>query len=340
MKKILYLLIISLFFISCGKKEREITIYGEIHAEKEIYDREIEIIDEFYKKGGRTLFLEGGYCQGEILNTWMESDNDEGLDLIFKTYEGTPLSSEVYYDYYKTIKEKFPEIRFIGTDIEHVYGNKEKIEMFENYFFKNIYPDLDDDEKALADKSIAQGKECYECPSPDDMLSMRELMMGANMIDAIQRTSEDIIGFYGNAHVFGSFKEKIMIEQVREKFPWVERIDLTRDYEAPILETKEIEVAGIKYEVDFLSEESLGESVSYGSVKSLELYRLKNPASLKSYDKSGKLRSYFPFKINNGDIFILRQNIEGGMPVDIFYLAEEGVVDEKGYPALKELSLH
>ena len=39
-------------------------------------------------------------------------------------------------------------------------------------------------------------------------------------------------------------------------------------------------------------------------------------------------------------IFILRQNIEGGMPVDIFYLAEEGVVDEKGYPALEELSLH
>lgn len=342
MKKILYLLIISLFFISCGKKEREITLYGEIHAEKEIYDREIEIIDEFYKNGGRTLFLEGGYCQGEIFNAWMESDNDEGLDLIFKIYEGTPLSSEVYYNYYKTIKEKFPEIRFIGTDIEHVYGNKDKIEMFEYYFFKNIYTDLDDDEKALADKSIAQGKECYAHRKNYDILSARELMMGPNMIDAIKRTDENIIGFYGRAHIFGKFREKIMADQVKEEFPWVKTVDLAKDFEPPVIETKEIEIAGEKYQADLLMQGSYGSNNEYGETRSIELYRVKNAENLKIRDKTGKLTAYYnlPFKINEGDVFFIRKNIEGGMPVDSLYHAKEGLVDEKGYPALEEIKIN
>lgn len=342
MKKILYLLIISLFFISCAKKEREITLYGEIHAEKEIYDREIEIIDEFYKNGGRTLFLEGGYCQGEIFNAWMESDNDEGLDLIFKIYEGTPLSSEVYYDYYKTIKEKFPEIRFIGTDIEHVYGNKDKIEMFEDYFFKNIYPDLDDDEKALADKSIAQGKECYSHRTNYNILSARELMMGPNMIDAIKRTDENIIGFYGKAHLFGKFREKIMVDQVREEFPWVKTVDLTQDFEPPVIETKEIEIAGDKYQADLLMKGNYGRNNEHGETRSIEIYRVKNAENLKIRDKTGKLMPYYDlsFKINSGDVFFIRRNIEGGMPVDSLYHAKEGLVDEEGYPALEELDLY
>lgn len=342
MKKILYLIIISLFFISCGKKERKITLYGEIHAEKEIYDREIEIIDEFYKNGGRTLFLEAGYCQGEILNSWMESDNDEGLDLIFKIYEGTTLSSEVYYDYYKTIKEKFPEIRFIGTDIEHVYGNKDKIEMFEDYFFKNIYPDLDDDEKALADKSIAQGKECYAHRTNYNILSARELMMGPNMIDAIKRTDENIIGFYGKAHLFGKFREKIMVDQVREEFPWIKTVDLTMDFEPPVIETKEIEIAGDKYEADLLMKGNYGRNNEHGETRSLEIYRVKNAENLKIRDKTGKLMPYYnlAFKINEGDVFFIRKNIEGGVPVDSLYHAKEGFVDEEGYPALEELDLY
>lgn len=194
MKKTLCLILFLILCTSCNKNEREITIYGEIHAEKQIYDREIDIIDEFYKKGGRTLFLEAGYCMGKMMNLWMESESDEIFEFLFELYEGTPFGNKEYFDYYKSIKEKFPELRFIGTDIEHGYGNKDKIKVFEDYFFENIYPALDDNEKMLADKSIAQGKECYTCPTPYETLSMREIMMGTNMIDAIQRTNEDIIG--------------------------------------------------------------------------------------------------------------------------------------------------
>ena len=69
---------------------------------------------------GRTLcrrntrsVLEDGYASAQLLNQWMQAEDDTLLNEHFKAVQGTMGGSEVYRTFYKQIKQNCPETVFM-----------------------------------------------------------------------------------------------------------------------------------------------------------------------------------------------------------------------------------
>lgn len=80
-KKIFAILMALLMLNSCSIGKRDVYLYGEDHDIKPIYNEELNILRDYYKKGGRNYFLEYPHYCAQYLNLWMKSDNDEYLKI-------------------------------------------------------------------------------------------------------------------------------------------------------------------------------------------------------------------------------------------------------------------
>jgi len=62
---------------------QESHLYGEAHGEDKIIEKELEIWKSYYQeKNLRHLFIESPYYTAELLNLWMNEDNNEILNEI------------------------------------------------------------------------------------------------------------------------------------------------------------------------------------------------------------------------------------------------------------------
>jgi len=69
---------------------RQIYLYGEQHGAEKIMDRAFELWFEYYhNEDMRHLFVELPYYTAAFLNIWLQSDNDDILDEIYKDWVGT-----------------------------------------------------------------------------------------------------------------------------------------------------------------------------------------------------------------------------------------------------------
>ena len=59
-------------------------LYGEEHANEEMIAQELEHWEELYAAGVRDLFLEDGYASTQLLNQWMQAEDDALLNEHFK----------------------------------------------------------------------------------------------------------------------------------------------------------------------------------------------------------------------------------------------------------------
>lgn len=183
--------------ISLEKPEKssgEIFLYGEHHGEKNILDKEIELWSEYYSNQEmRHLFIENAYYTAEFLNIWMESDNNDILDDLYLDWKGTASHSPYVKDFFKKIKNQYPETVFHGTDVGHQFRTTGK--RFIEYLERN---NLESSEQyLLAKKSIAQGKEFYK----NRDFAYRENKMVENFIREFdQLNNENVMGIYGRAH--------------------------------------------------------------------------------------------------------------------------------------------
>lgn len=106
-KKIFAIVMMLLMLCSCSIGKREVYLYGEDHDIKPIYNEELNILRDYYKKGGRNYFLEYPHYCAQYLNLWMKSDNDEYLNKMFDVIKK---HGNYDYDYtiefFKTIKKR------------------------------------------------------------------------------------------------------------------------------------------------------------------------------------------------------------------------------------------
>lgn len=86
-KKIFAIVMMLLMLCSCSIGKREVYLYGENHDIKPIYNEELNILRDYYKKGGRDYFLEYPHYCAQYLNLWMKSDNDEYLNKMFDFFK-------------------------------------------------------------------------------------------------------------------------------------------------------------------------------------------------------------------------------------------------------------
>ncbi len=68
----------------------QIYLYGEQHGSDPILEKELELWHGFYhNEGMRHLFIEFPYYTAQLLNIWMEADNDEILNAVYEDWAGT-----------------------------------------------------------------------------------------------------------------------------------------------------------------------------------------------------------------------------------------------------------
>ena len=208
--------------ISHGK----IYLYGEAHGVKKILDSEIEIWGDYYMNDNmRHLFIESPYYTAEFLNIWMHSETDDILDDIYNDWSGTQAHNPHMKDFYKTIKEKYPETIFHGTDVGHQYHStgQRYLDHLSEHGLK------DSDNYKIAKEVMKQG----EMFTNNRSSSYRENMMVENFTRAFNSLdSEDIMGIYGSAHTdFESldFSNSIpcMANQLKELYEEIYSVNLT-----------------------------------------------------------------------------------------------------------------
>lgn len=180
--------------MSSEQSTGEIYLYGEVHNMEKILEEQLVIWGEYYHdRKMRHLFIEFPYYTGEFLNLWMQSDNDDILEEIFKNVEGTQVDSPYVKDFYKKIKNQYPETVFHGTDVGHQYDTTGR--QFLKYLVENNLEDTDG--YLLTKEVIEQGKYYYN----DYDHVYRENMMVENFIREFDKLNgESIMGIYGAAH--------------------------------------------------------------------------------------------------------------------------------------------
>ncbi|OQC11324.1 MAG: hypothetical protein BWX74_00129 [Tenericutes bacterium ADurb.Bin087] len=180
-------------------KDYAIYLYGEVHADKKINDKELALWDEFYHhKGMRHLFIEAAYFDAAIMNLWMQDEDDSRFEFLYEGWEGTLSYNKETRDFYFVFKERYPETIFHGTDVGHQHERAGAYYL--DYLIENGMQDTE--EYTLTLESIAQGEQFLQ--SAD--MKYRESKMVSNFIrefDAL--TDEKIMGIYGSAHLSKDF---------------------------------------------------------------------------------------------------------------------------------------
>ena len=182
-------------------KNAEIILLGEEHGMKRYYDMELEYWKDCYEnKGMRHLFLELPYYDGEFLNIWMQSDNDELLDSMLEEIQGTASDTPDYKEFFLAIKRDFPETVFHGTDIGHQY--KTTGARYLEYISDVNSGDMTHSEnQRIALENIEQAKTAYSA-DPSEFLALREPYMISNFIREYDNAGQpEIMGIYGTYHL-------------------------------------------------------------------------------------------------------------------------------------------
>lgn len=181
-----------------SKESKEgIFLYGETHDYNGIKKIEADLWGKYYKEYGmRNLFIEYSYVDAQFLNMWMKSDNDKILNELFKDYEKTLAYSEENINFFKEIKEKYPETVFYGTDLCHTYKTGGK--RYLKYLEENGKSGTGDYNRAV--ETINQGKKYYE--DDENATTYRENIMVNNFVEEYENLEDKrIVGIYGTAHV-------------------------------------------------------------------------------------------------------------------------------------------
>jgi len=179
-------------------KSGHIYLIGESHSVDKILAEELRIWKDLYhNEGMRHYFVEYSYFTAELLNLWMQAEDNTILWEIYNDWEGTLAHNMVVYNFYVSIKETCPETIFHGTDIGHQY--KTTGARYLKYLEDNGLTDTENYRLAL--ESIEQGKKYYTGNNGEKDHDYREATMAANFIREYDKLDGlSVFGVYGSAH--------------------------------------------------------------------------------------------------------------------------------------------
>lgn len=302
----------------------QIYLYGEVHAEEKILNKEIAIWYNYYhSENMRHLFIEYPYYTAEFLNIWMQSDSDDILRAIYRDWAGTASYNPDILEFYKAIKSECPETIFHGTDVGHQYNTTG--ERFLRYLEEN---NLEGSQQyLLAQEAIEQGM--YYYGFSDDVY--REKTMAENFVREFDNLNgESVMGIYGAAHTgldemdYNTRSVPCMANQLRkiygdavysEDLSW-----LAKDIEPSSMDI--IIADGKEYEASYFGKQDLTGFKEYAY---REYWRLEN-----AYDdfcdrpKTGEVLPYdnYPMLIETGQVFVIDYTMKDGSVVRRFYRSD------------------
>lgn len=187
--------------------EARIHLYGEAHGVKALYDAELKEWMKFYSEGYRDLFVELPSYEGELLNEYMDAEDEEILMYLYDSLDGTAAHTKHFLNFYRAIKAQAPETIFHGTDLGHQYFS-----LGENYLKHLESEGLKDSEKYARAQIVAkQGRDWYEeydCDGDfreskmvENFAYEYEKLIGEKALEGIDESQVKIMGIYGGYHI-------------------------------------------------------------------------------------------------------------------------------------------
>ena len=185
-----------------------IYLYGENHYHPGCMEKELSAWEKLYESGARHLFIEYSYAFGQMLNAWMQADDDEMLRWLWSDgeddLESSPVEALLLFDFFKAVKQHCPETVFHGTDIEHDYETSGAEYLAE----LEAAGKQDSEEYARTSLTCEQGRQAHMNGETDEGYRYRETCLTENFIYELERLEpQTVMGIYGFTHVEGSITE-------------------------------------------------------------------------------------------------------------------------------------
>lgn len=298
----------------------QIYLYGEGHGVPEYIDEEFELWSQYYhEEGMRHLFVEYPYYTAELLNLWMDAEDDTILWQLFGDIAGTQGAVQETWEFLKRIKAECPETVFHGTDVGHQYQTTG-----ERYLAYLEEQGLADSEQyARAQEVMEQGKYYYD---NSDGLYRENKMVENFLTEYAALNGEDVMGIYGSAHVdpdgldystqtvpcmAGQLKETygenlhtaFMEDLVGENFPTLSQLEFPAEGE-----NRTFDLGGKNYLAVCVGWEDVV-SLSNGQYLARVFWRLEEgtPEDFKDARIIGTVLPYdnFPVPVEDGQVFVV-----------------------------------
>lgn len=107
----------------------EVFLTGEFHSVAANYKLKLAFVKYFNDKAGiKYLLSEMGFSSSAYINRYLETGDEENLNIVFDARKGTAAWSKDEYEFYKKLREynrllsDSRKIKVIGIDIEHKLG--------------------------------------------------------------------------------------------------------------------------------------------------------------------------------------------------------------------------
>ncbi|WP_091065072.1 hypothetical protein [Paenibacillus sp. NFR01] len=300
-----------------------IYLYGEVHGNAKVMDKEFELWSGYYhKEGMRHLFVELPYYTAEYLNLWMHSDNDDLLNEIYEDWQGTAGYNPYTKAFYKKIKSECPETIFHGTDVGHQYDTTGS--RFLSYLEANDR--TGSEAYTLTREAIEQGRYYY---SKDDDV-YRENKMAENFIREFEKLgSANIMGIYGSAHTgldemdYDTHTVPCMANQLKKHYGGhmdSEDLSLVAKENEPI-RTDHITLLGKEYTASYFGKE---EMTGFKNYAYREFWRLED--AYEDVKDLPLVENYLPYNnypmlIGTGQVFVIRYTKTDGSVDQEYYLS-------------------
>lgn len=349
--RIIFILAIVLMLSACSNKtiqsdihvtppkaSEQIYLYGETHGVEKILNKEFELWNEYYSnKGMRHLFVELPYYTAELLNIWMQSENNNIMDSIYSDWTGTASYNPKVKEFYEKIKSQCPETIYHGTDVGHQYETT--AERFLEYLNSNNLKDSE--QYQLTNEAIEQGKYFYR--HSDDVY--RENMMVENFTREFDKLSdESIMGIYGSAHTGIEAMDytnsvPCMANQLKKFYgDNIHSEDLSilaKDIEPYRVDT--IKIDGKDYEALYFGKQDLSGFKDYTY---REFWRLENAyEDFKDRSKTQDVlpANNYPMLIETGQVFVIDYAKTDGSVIRMYYRSDGNAWNNK--PITEEFTI-
>lgn len=335
------LILLGYFAVQFAAKSRqssgEIFLYGELHSDKDILEKEFELWSSYYHDNGmRDLFIELPYYTAEYMNLWMKSDNDDILNQLYEDSTGTAGNSQQSIDFYKKIKAECPETVFHGTDVGHQYDTTGArfLEYLESIGQRRS------EMYRLAQENIEQGRQFYQ----EDDFTYRENRMVENFIREFDRLrGADVMGIYGAGHThieemeYTTGSVPCMANQLYQKYGeslHTEDLSLVNgEYRTDIIKIGEKEYTALYFGKQDLS-------TVFPDLQYREFWRLEDAYDdFKDCRTTGQVLPYnnYPMAVETGQVFVIDYTKTDGS-VERMYFRSDGNTWED-LPTTEEFSV-
>lgn len=284
----------------------DVYVYGEVHGEKSILTKELEIWGEHYSgRKMRHLFVELPFFTGELLNLWMRADDDTLLNEIYKDWEGTASYNTNTLEFFQSIKKNYPETVFHGTDVGHQYHTTAM--RYLKYLEKENLGDSEQYHLAL--EGIEQGRKFY---STDDH-GYRENKMVENFIRELRRIGNgQVMGIYGSAHInlnpqnaIGSVPSMaIQLQAILGEAIHFEDLSSLVTHNN-IVKIDTIIVGEHEFEAEYFGKQSL---TGFKNISYREFWHLKDAfTTFKNRPRTGNVLPYnnYPLKVEEYQVYVV-----------------------------------